>query len=170
MRLIVCPGSAIDAVFVRESVDHMLTLVSPDAVVTPRPIPTTELRFNDIVDCRPGLVAPSAEVVRVILELGQELPVETTLLVHCFAGVSRSPAAAYILACAAGLPGAEVSIAQHLRAMSPKATPNALMVALADELLQRDGAMSAAIAAIGRGADAYEGDLLDWTLGGLADA
>lgn len=166
MRLIVCPGSAVEALLAREPIDHVLTLVSPDAEVRPRPVATTVLRFNDITEARPGMVEPSAEIIREIMVLRHELPAEATLLVHCFAGVSRSPAAAYILACAASVPGDEPSIARRLRAASPKATPNALMVSLADDILQRGGAMSAAIAAIGRGADAYEGDVIDWTLGG----
>lgn len=168
MRLIVCPGSAVDAFLAREPIDHVLTLVSPDADVTPRGVPTTVLRFNDITEPRPGLVSPSGDIIRDIIGLGRELPAKATLLVHCFAGVSRSPAAAYVLACAASAPGEEHAIARRLRAASPKATPNALMVSLADEILQRGGAMRAAIAAIGRGGDAYEGDTIDWTLDPVA--
>lgn len=79
------------------------------------------------------------------------------MLIHCFAGISRSTAAAYILACHFGAPGQEDSIANTLRRASPAATPNNLMVALADDLLNRDGRMIAAIRSIGRGADAFEG-------------
>lgn len=170
MRLIVCPGSAVDALLAGARVDHVLTLVSPDAEVGPRSIATTVLRFNDIAAPRPGLIAPSLATVKAIIDLGRALPAEATLLVHCFAGVSRSPAAAYILACAAGEAGDEHAIAQRLRATSPKATPNPLMISLADDILKRGGVMSAAIGAIGRGADAYEGDVMDWTLGDLARA
>ena len=168
MRLIVCPGSAVETLLAREPVDHVLTLVSPDAEIGARAVPATVLRFNDILEPRPGLVAPDAEMVHAIIALGRELPVDATLLVHCFAGVSRSPAAAYVLACAASVRGDELAIAQRLRADSPKATPNALMVSLADEILQRGGAMRAAIAAIGRGVDAYEGGVIDWMLSGSA--
>jgi predicted protein tyrosine phosphatase len=41
-------------------------------------------------------------------------------------------------------------------ALSPTAFPNPLMVALADGILGRNGRMSAAVAAIGRGVDAFE--------------
>ena len=44
-----------------------------------------------------------------------------------------------------------------MRRRSPLVTPNKLMVQLADDLLGRQGAMTAAIARIGRGADAFEG-------------
>ncbi len=168
MRLIVCPGSAVETLLAREPVDHVLTLVSPDAEVGARAVPATVLRFNDIIAPRADLVAPSAEIIHAIIALGRKLPADATLLVHCFAGVSRSPAAAYVLACAASVPGDEQAIAGRLRAASPKATPNALMVSLADEILKRNGAMRTAIAAIGRGADAYEGDVIDWTLNSSA--
>lgn len=167
MRLIVCPGSAVDGLLASTRVDHVLTLASPDAAVATRLIATTVLRFNDIAAQRPGLIAPHPGTVQAILDLGRALPLEATLLVHCFAGVSRSPAAAYILACAAGAVGDEHAIARRLRATAPRATPNPLMISFADDILQRGGAMRAAIGAIGRGADAYEGDVMDWTLGDL---
>jgi predicted protein tyrosine phosphatase len=53
-------------------------------------------------------------------------------------------------------------LAAQLRTLCPEATPNALMVALADTILRRDGAMSRAIAGIGRGVDAFEGTVIDW--------
>ena len=157
-----------EALLASTRVDHVLTLVSPDAEARPRAVATTVLRFNDIAAPRGGLVAPSREAVQAIIDLGRDLPAEATLLAHCFAGVSRSPAAAYILACAASDPGHETLIARRLRQASPKATPNALMVSLADAILERGGAMTAAIAAIGRGAEAYEGDVIDWTLDAVA--
>ncbi len=51
----------------------------------------------------------------------------------------------------------EAEIAAALRAASPSATPNPRLVAIADGLLGRSGRMVAAIAAIGRGAEAFEG-------------
>ena len=79
------------------------------------------------------------------------------LLIHCYAGVSRSTAGAYIAACALQPKSCEQELAQYIRALSPTATPNARLVAVADDLLGRQGRMSAAIAAIGRGADCFEG-------------
>ena len=91
------------------------------------------------------------------LEFGAAWDERAPLLVHCWAGVSRSPAAAFILACARSARGQEKAIAQRLRLASPVATPNALMVALADETLGRGGRMIDAITHIGRGADCGEG-------------
>lgn len=161
MRLLVGPGSRVADVLRREPVDHVLSLVSPDAELTPIAALRTVLRFNDIVAPRPGLVPPDAQTIAAILALRDR----ATLLIHCFAGVSRSTAAAYILACASRPPGEEGALAAFLRAACPEATPNALMVALADEILGRGGAMSRAIADLGRGADAFEGTAFEWKIG-----
>ena len=160
MRLLVCPGSAVPRLLAPQAVDHVLALISPDAEVSSVTVPRTLLRFNDIAEARPGLIPPNAGTVAAILELGSE----QTLLIHCHAGVSRSTAAAYILACAARPKGYEQGLAAHLRAACPEATPNPLMVALADQALGRGGAMVRAIAGIGRGVDAFEGTVIDWRL------
>lgn len=157
MRLLVGPITAVGRL--ASEADHVLSLISPDAEVPVVAQPRTLLRFNDIAEERKGLVAPSAAMIETILALAGT----PTLLIHCFAGVSRSTAAAYILACAEH-PGEEQALAAQLRALCPEATPNPLMVALADTILGRDGAMSRAIAGIGRGADAYEGTVIDWRL------
>jgi predicted protein tyrosine phosphatase len=79
--------------------------------------------------------------------------------------VSRSTASAFIAACALNPKRDEHEIAQALRAASPTATPNARFVALADDRLQRNGRMSAAIQSIGRGADCFEAEPFTLELG-----
>ena len=76
----------------------------------------------------------------------------TPLVVHCWAGISRSTAAAFVAVCALNPERDERDIAWAIRRASPTATPNLRIVALADEMLERDGRMVAAIEAIGRGA------------------
>ncbi len=124
------------------------------------------LTFHDIPEHRPGLISPGIATVQTILDFGRQARAHP-LLVHCWAGISRSSAAAYALACDRN-PGLEREIALDLRARAPFATPNRLMVALADDLLGRQGRMVDAIAGIGRGAEAREGLPyilpLDWPL------
>jgi predicted protein tyrosine phosphatase len=79
------------------------------------------------------------------------------MVIHCYAGVSRSTAAAFIAACALAPNRDEFVVARTLRAASPTATPNARMVALADLALGRNGRMNEAIAEIGRGETCFEG-------------
>lgn len=158
MRLLVGPITAVARL--AGQADHVLSLISPEAEAPISIQPGTLLRFNDIAEQREGLIAPSAAMIETILAL-RDTP---TLLIHCFAGVSRSTAAAYVLACAKRPVGEEQALAAQLRSLCPEATPNALMVALADVILDRGGAMSRAIADIGRGIDAYEGRVIDWRL------
>jgi predicted protein tyrosine phosphatase len=79
------------------------------------------------------------------------------LVVNCYAGISRSTASAYIIAAALQPSRDERELARALRRASPTATPNIRLVALADEMLGRDGRMVEAVQSIGRGADAFEG-------------
>lgn len=73
------------------------------------------------------------------------------LVVHCFAGISRSTAAAYAMLCALNPTQSERKLANYLRSVSPAASPNRLIVELADQVLARNGRMIDAIKAIGSG-------------------
>ena len=138
----------------------LLTLLSPSAEARDwsrfAQLRHLRLAFHDITELKPDLIAPDAGVLQAILDFGREAVPGRALLIHCWAGISRSSAAAYVIACDRN-PGFEVEIADELRRRSPVVTPNKLMVSLADELLGRDGRMIDAIARIGRGADAFEG-------------
>jgi predicted protein tyrosine phosphatase len=114
------------------------------------------LAFHDIVEPVPDLVAPDHDLMRAVLDFGRAGQPERSLLIHCWAGISRSSAAAFAIACDRN-PGFEREIATELRRRAPSVTPNRLMVRLADDLLHRDGRLVDAIDAIGRGAEASEG-------------
>ena len=116
------------------------------------------LSMNDIVREEAGLVAPAPDHVETLLAFVREWDRATPLVINCFAGVSRSTAAAYIAAAALAPGRDEAELAFSLRRLSPSATPNARLVRHADAILGRNGRMIAAIEAIGRGADAYEGE------------
>lgn len=156
----VAPLSAVQDVARQLPSYDLLTLLSPDtdaealSALTPRR--RLHLVFHDINEPREGLIAPSAEMIAAMLDFGRVRARETPLLIHCWAGISRSSAAAYILACDRH-PRREGELATALRMCAPFVTPNRLMVALADDLLGRKGAMVDAIARIGRGAEAFEG-------------
>jgi predicted protein tyrosine phosphatase len=117
-----------------------------------------DLRFHDVTAPRTELRPPSREAVRALLAFAASWPEEADVVISCFAGVSRSPAAAFVVACAMSAPGLEAQLARALRDAAPSATPNALIVAEADRLLGRDGRMIAANAEIGRGRDAFQGE------------
>jgi len=163
LKLIICPLTDLDKALAAQP-SHALSLISPEAE---SPICTTAnhliLRFNDINAPREGLISPTAKHVTSLISFSQNWSGESPLLAHCWAGISRSTAAAYIIACER-TPGKEMEFAQQLRAAAPEATPNPWMIALADTLLNRNGRMSAAIAAIGRGVEAGQGALFTWDI------
>ena len=72
------------------------------------------------------------------------------MLVHCYAGISRSTAAAFIALCALNPHTPEELIASGLRSSSDTASPNRLFIALADKVLRRDGRMIAAVNGMGQ--------------------
>jgi predicted protein tyrosine phosphatase len=115
------------------------------------------LRVHDISVPLDGYVLPEEEHVADLLAFVRGWDRRAPLVVHCFAGISRSTASAFASACALAPYRDEASIAQALRRASPTATPNIRIVSLADRLLGRQGRMVAAIETIGRGTMATEG-------------
>jgi predicted protein tyrosine phosphatase len=79
------------------------------------------------------------------------------MLVHCWAGVSRSTASAFIVACDRNPDADETAIAAALRKAGPGATPNPLIVRLADDVMGRGGRMVDAVQGIGKGVYVYPG-------------
>lgn len=138
---------------------HLISLLDPDSMIeTPQGLTAErhlKVGVNDIWEPAEGLVCPTAETVEQILAFGRGwLPIDP-MLVHCWAGISRSSAAAYILACERAPEVSEHRIAERLRQASSAATPNPLMVELADDMLGRGGRMVDAVRAIGPGDYAY---------------
>jgi predicted protein tyrosine phosphatase len=115
------------------------------------------LRLDDISVPLEGYTVPAEEHIAELLTFVHSWDRAAPLVIHCYAGVSRSTAGAFVSACALNPRRAEAEIAQDIRRLSPTATPNARIVALADQMLGRDGRMVAAIEAIGRGVECYEG-------------
>ncbi|HUB65677.1 MAG TPA: protein-tyrosine phosphatase family protein [Methylocella sp.] len=113
--------------------------------------------LSDIVEEAPGHTLPNESHVENLLTFVRQWDQAAPLLIHCWAGVSRSTAAAFIAACALRPEREEAEFAQAVRTHSPTATPNARLVAIADALLERNGRMVAAIKTIGRGRSCFEG-------------
>lgn len=157
----VCPLSRLDETVAAIGASHLVTLATLGSQVarpaTIRPEHHLRVGFSDIVAPLEGHLLPNEAHVRAVLDFAATWDRQRPLVLHCYAGISRSTAAAYAVACALAPARDEADLARELRALAPSATPNRLFVALADRLLDRRGRMSAGIAAIGRGAEAYEG-------------
>ena len=101
---------------------------------------------EDIGDWRAPGESDAEKVVRFVEAWRRSAP----LLIHCWAGISRSTASAYIAACVHSPSADEEEIAWIIRGASPTASPNLRLVSHADALLGRGGRMTKAIEAIGR--------------------
>ena len=132
---------------------RVVSIMAPgDAVVaTPGWLPSSShlhLGFDDVVATTDGYAAPSRLQMAQLIAFADGWTEAAPMLVHCMAGISRSSAAALIVA-ARRRPGREAELARRLRRVGPWFTPNETMVALADELLACDGRLREALAAMG---------------------
>jgi predicted protein tyrosine phosphatase len=130
-----------------------MTIVRPSGVA---PENHLWLRLHDISAPLDGYIIPGEAHIAELLQFVRGWDRGAPLVVHCFAGISRSTASAFASVCALNPHRDETSIAQALRSASPTATPNIRIVSIADKLLGRDGRMVAAIETIGRGVMAEE--------------
>lgn len=158
----VSPRSRLETMLAECRAERLITLlregsdfVRPDIIEAPNFL---LLSMHDIVEEREGLTAPAAHHVETLLAFAEAWDRKRPLAINCYAGISRSTAAAYIVACALAPTRDEEELATTLRALSPSATPNSRLVSLADAILGRAGRMTRAIRGIGRGADAFEGE------------
>jgi len=159
----VSPLSAIPDAIREVKPSHLVSLLDPDTMIdTPQGIlPTQHLRLgvNDIAEEIDDLVPPGVEHVAELIAFVQAWDQKSPLLVHCWAGISRSTAAAFIALCTLNEGHPEDELARLVRACGSHAHPNRLMVRHADSLLKREGRMSAAVEALGPGRACWEGEL-----------
>jgi predicted protein tyrosine phosphatase len=143
------------------SAGRAISILSPD---TPHPdFPALargqhlRLTFHDVTADGGGLEGPKMRDAERLVQFISEWDRATPMLIHCWAGISRSTAAAFSALCLLRPDEDEDELALELRDRSPSATPNRLIVSQVDQILGRSGRMLRAVENIGRGADAFEG-------------
>ncbi len=161
--IIVTPLSALESTIRDRRPSHVVTLLSPEHMIeTPAGFPADHhlrLGVNDIIDPNMGDAPPARAHVSKLLEFARGWSGEHPMLIHCWAGISRSTATAFTVACMLTPRGREARIAAALRTASPFAYPNMRIVALADNLLDRDGRMVEAIDSMGPARQTFESEL-----------
>jgi predicted protein tyrosine phosphatase len=161
--ILVSPLSLVETTVADARVSHLVTLINGDAQVdTPPGIGEgrhLRLSMNDISEPRDGLVVPCEDHVAELIQFALGWDQQAPLLIHCWAGISRSTAAAFISLCALNPDADEHALARSLRRASPTAYPNRRLVALADTVLARQGRMTEAVEHIGRGQLADKGQV-----------
>ena len=168
-RIVVSPLKTIADVAVKHGAREMISLMAeqhsfhrPGVIAGDRHL---MIGVNDIAFAgKDGLVAPADIHVDAIMKFVSGWDQSAPLLVHCWMGVSRSPAAALIAALTVSPALDDMDLARSLRAASSQASPNTRLIEIGDRLLGREGRLVSAVQSIGRGAD-YQGDapfVLDW--------
>ncbi|MFA5899966.1 MAG: protein tyrosine phosphatase [Hyphomicrobium sp.] len=149
----VCALRHIPEVLQRTGAKHLVSAINADlAPVTPAGLNADrhlKLDMHDIIEHCDGARAPAEEHVGRLIEFVSAWDRQAPLLIHCYAGLSRSTAAAFIALCTLNPEAPEQLIAQALRRASDTAVPNRRFVGLADDFLGRRGRMLAALEAMG---------------------
>jgi predicted protein tyrosine phosphatase len=166
-RILISPYSALEETVRRHRPSHLVTLMVEPFVVTPEAVhPDRHLRIgvHDVVETAEGTIAPQRAHIAEMLAFTKGWDRSAPLLVHCWAGISRSTAAAYIVSCDLHGSGHENQIARALRLLAPHAQPNILMIRHADQLLGREGRMIAAVQAMGEARPSWQGEVVELPL------
>jgi predicted protein tyrosine phosphatase len=149
----VCPLVLLHETVEETGARHVVTLLGDDMrVVRPASIAVENhlwLRVHDIVDPLDGFRHPVVEHIDELIAFVRRWEPTTPIVVHCHAGISRSTAAAFVTACVLRPNRDEGDIAFALRRASATAQPNRRLIALADEVLGRNGRMVTAVEAMG---------------------
>ena len=157
----VCSLAALPDTVKATGASHVLTVMANVAQVQ-RPLSVLEInhlrvQMDDITEQMDGFVAPSEGHIEQVLNFVRGWDRGAPLVVHCYAGISRSTASAFAAACLLNPHRDEISIAKQIRAASAIASPNRLIVSLADKALGREGRMVRALDEMGPGSMIVEG-------------
>jgi predicted protein tyrosine phosphatase len=157
----VCSLAALPATVEATGARHILTVMGNVSKVT-RPASVLEanhllISMDDITEPAEGFVVPSETHITQALTFIRGWDRAAPMVIHCYAGISRSTASAFMAACALNPHRDESAIAQQIRAASPCAFPNRLIVTLADRVLGREGRMVRALDEMGPGNMTIEG-------------
>ena len=149
----VCALRHIPEVLDQTGARHIVSAINAD-LAPPTPVGLAadrhlKLDMHDIVEPCEGANAPAEAHVGQLITFVEAWDRESPLLIHCYAGLSRSTAAAFITLCALNPHASEEAIARALRRASDTAVPNRRFVGLADRFLGRGGRMLAALESMG---------------------
>jgi predicted protein tyrosine phosphatase len=160
-RILVTPLSALEDAIGSHRPSHIVTLLSPEHMIqTPGGFPADhhlKLGVNDIADPAAGENPPGRIHIDQLLAFSRGWDAKRPLLIHCWAGISRSMASAYAVLCDRAGPGREVEMALAIRKAAGHANPNLLLVHHADAALGRNGRMVEALKVMGPPLQVAEG-------------
>jgi len=143
---------------------HLVSIIQPEYQPdTPAEIDVEKhhrVAVHDISQPVLGSIHMQDAHIEDLIEFLRAWPQQEGLLVHCYTGISRSTAVA-LVALNLKTRGSELEVALALRAAAPHASPNRLIISLADRILGLDGRLIDAREAMGIGIPAEEGQLVE---------
>lgn len=170
-HLLVTPLSSLAGALDAHNPSHLVSLLSPEHMIeTPQGFAAAmhlRLGVNDIVDPAAGTAPPARRHIDELLAFSRGWDAQRPLLIHCWAGISRSMASAFTILCDRLGPGHEIEIARAMRQRAPHAQPNRLLVRYADDALERGGDMVEALNNMGPPLVVEEGVITIFPLAGL---
>ena len=157
----VCSLAALPSTVKATGASHVLTVMAnvaqvqrPESVLAANHL---KVQMDDITEQLEGFVAPTETHIDQVLNFVRGWDRQAPLVIHCYAGISRSTASAFAAVCALNPHRDEMAIARQIRSASAIASPNRLIVSLADKALGRDGRMLRALDEMGPGSMTTEG-------------
>lgn len=163
--ILICGVDHLHYLHLRRKPTHMISLLADEAAVeTPADlVPDHHLKIcvDDIPAPEEGKIHPDRPHVEDLIRFVDRWNGSGPLLVHCFMGISRSAAAAYITLCRFNEHGVEEAIARAMRKVGAHLQPNPLLVRHGDDALKRAGRMIRAVEALGRGSGVNENGFVE---------
>jgi len=159
--IIICSLSDLPDAIEDEKPHAVVTLLGPELMIPElKGFEGRHLRLemNDIAEHAPGQILPHDTHVDRLLAFVDAWPRDgAPLIVHCWAGISRSTAAALITQAHLHPRADEAELAIALREAAPHARPNRRLIQLADDILDRRGRLVEAAELVYRDEPVFEG-------------
>jgi predicted protein tyrosine phosphatase len=150
--IFVCPWAEVEDSVEDTGATHVVSLLGVEGVPdTPNGVEPENhlyLEMDDISGSIGGYISPGIGHIQELLDFVSGWDQRGPILTHCYAGISRSTAAALIIAVHLN-PGREAAAAALLRRRAPHAQPNRRMIELADRAMDCRGRLIAAHAEMG---------------------
>jgi len=126
--------------------DYIVSILDPDtpepeALAAFGPHSRCTLRFHDAVSGQGSLTLPETHHIHQLLTFGGPIKAQHRVLVHCYAGLCRSTAAALLLLAQSDRASTPQTVVRRLLKIAPHAWPNVRMLQLGDEILGYDGSL-----------------------------
>lgn len=168
--IIVCPLSDLPKAIREERPSAVVSLLSPHQMI-PEIHSFTDgrhlrLEMEDVSEIRRGEMGPAREHISELIEFVGKWDQSAPIIIHCWAGISRSTAAALITQCVLRPDADDAELAIRMASVAPHAKPNRLLIQYADEALDRGGHLIKAAKSVWTDVAVYEGTRFYYPLHG----